>query len=67
MVVQSIYVDGTLLSLNPSLLNGGAKLSTVVPYTVLHTDIYNALAQSFTLKAKVNQLKTMNSIIQYLN
>ncbi|EOA19640.1 hypothetical protein CARUB_v10003010mg, partial [Capsella rubella] len=50
--VRSIYVDGTPLSLSPNLLEGGAKLSTMVPYTLLHTDIYNALAQSFTLKAK---------------
>ncbi|KAL0681300.1 hypothetical protein Bca4012_048147 [Brassica carinata] len=52
--VQYIYVDGTPLTLNPNLLLGGvaAKLSTMVPYTVLHTDIYNALAQSFTLKAE---------------
>uniref|UniRef100_A0A1J3IW46 Basic 7S globulin 2 n=1 Tax=Noccaea caerulescens TaxID=107243 RepID=A0A1J3IW46_NOCCA len=50
--VTSIYVDGIPLSLKPNLLDGGAKLSTVVPYTVVHTDIYNALAYSFTLKAK---------------
>ncbi|KAL0887559.1 hypothetical protein Bca101_011542 [Brassica carinata] len=49
--VTSIYVDGIPLALNPSLLKGGAKLSAVVPYTVLQTDIYNALAQSFTLNA----------------
>ncbi|KAH0860458.1 hypothetical protein HID58_088719 [Brassica napus] len=51
--VTSIYVDGVPLTLDPSLLAGGAQLSTVVPYTVLQTDIYNALAQSFTLKAKM--------------
>ena len=50
----SIYVDGIPLSLNPSLLESGAKLSTVVPYTVLQTDIYNALASAFTRKAIVN-------------
>ncbi|KAF3560642.1 hypothetical protein DY000_02018497 [Brassica cretica] len=50
---ESIYVDGVPLSLNPSLLEGGAKISTVVPYTVLQTDIYNALASAFTLQAKV--------------
>ncbi|KAJ0238601.1 hypothetical protein HA466_0237810 [Hirschfeldia incana] len=48
--VQSIYVGGSPLTLNPSLLEGGATLSTVVPYTVLQTDIYNALARSFTQK-----------------
>ncbi|CAH8365284.1 unnamed protein product [Eruca vesicaria subsp. sativa] len=57
--VESIYVDGVPLPLNPSLLEGGAKLSTVVPYTVLQTDIYNALAQSFTLKAtKIGMTET---------
>ncbi|KAG2300132.1 hypothetical protein Bca52824_036604 [Brassica carinata] len=50
--LTSIYVDGVPLTLDPSLLEGGAQPSTVVPYTVLQTDIYNALAQSFTLKAK---------------
>ncbi|XP_048624971.1 probable aspartic proteinase GIP2 [Brassica napus] len=55
----SIYVDGIPLSLNPSLLEGGAQLSTVVPYTVLQTDVYNALAQSFTLKAtKIGMTET---------
>ncbi|KAG2273518.1 hypothetical protein Bca52824_056073 [Brassica carinata] len=43
--VRSIYVDGVPLTLDPSLLEGGAQLSTVVPFTVLQTDIYNALAQ----------------------
>lgn len=51
--VQSFYVGGSPLSLSPSLLEGGARLSTVVPYTVLQTDIYNALARSFTQKATV--------------
>ncbi|KAF3563177.1 hypothetical protein DY000_02018494 [Brassica cretica] len=32
-------------------IGGGAMLSTVVPYTVLQTDIYNALASAFTRKA----------------
>ncbi|KAF8079813.1 hypothetical protein N665_0999s0012 [Sinapis alba] len=49
--VTSVYVDGVPLPLSSSLLEGGAKLSTVVPYTVLQTDIYNALASAFTLKA----------------
>lgn len=65
--VQSIYVDGTPLSLKtPNLLSGGAKLSTVVPYTVLQTDIYNALAQSFTLKAKVFQKQNLSFYILYI-
>ncbi|KAF8107378.1 hypothetical protein N665_0122s0022 [Sinapis alba] len=64
---NSIYVDGTPLSLNPSLLNGGGKLSTVVPYTVLHTHIYNALAQSFTLKAKAKGISQVPSVGPFKN
>ncbi|CAN6848486.1 unnamed protein product [Brassica oleracea] len=65
--VQSIYVDGTPLTLNPNLLLGGvaAKLSTVVPYTVLHTDIYNALAQSFTLKAEAMGISKVTSVAPF--
>ncbi|CAF2136618.1 probable aspartic proteinase GIP2 [Brassica napus] len=65
--VQSIYVDGTPLTLNPNLLLGGvgAKLSTVVPYTVLHTDIYNALAQSFTLKAEAMGISKVASVAPF--
>ncbi|CAF1778669.1 BnaC09g38590D [Brassica napus] len=51
--VTSIYIGGIPLSLNPKLLEGGAKLSTVVPYTVLQADIYNSLASAFTHKAKI--------------
>ncbi|XP_010420701.1 PREDICTED: basic 7S globulin 2-like [Camelina sativa] len=63
--VKSIYVDGTPLSFNPNLLAGGAKLSTVVPYTVLLTDIYNALAQSFTLKAKTMGISKVQAIAPF--
>ncbi|CAN6863920.1 unnamed protein product [Brassica oleracea] len=55
--VRSIYVDGVPLTLDPSLLEGGAQLSTVVPFTVLQTDIYNALAQSFTLRQRYYMTK----------
>lgn len=51
--VNAIYVDGTRLPLDPDMLVPGVKLSTVVPYTQLRSDIYNALAKSFTVKAKV--------------
>ncbi|CAN8244093.1 unnamed protein product [Cochlearia groenlandica] len=65
ITVQSIYVDGTPLALSPDLVNGGAKLSTVVPYTMLPTDIYNALAQSFTLKAKAMGISTIPSVAPF--
>ncbi|KAF8077479.1 hypothetical protein N665_1034s0018 [Sinapis alba] len=61
ITVQAIYVDGT-----PLLLGGvEAKLSTVVPYTVLKTDIYNALAQSFTLKAEAMGISKVTSVAPF--
>lgn len=65
ITVKSIYVGGTALKLNPDLLTGGAKLSTVVHYTVLQTDIYNALAQSFTLKAKAMGIAKVPSVAPF--
>ncbi|XP_048624085.1 probable aspartic proteinase GIP2 [Brassica napus] len=67
--VRSIYVDGVPLTLDPSLLEGGAQLSTVVPFTVLQTDIYNALAQSFTLRQRYYMTKLfylMISVFKYI-
>ncbi|CAN6863904.1 unnamed protein product [Brassica oleracea] len=37
--VTSIYVDEVPLPLNPSLLEGGAKLSAVVPYTFMNVPV----------------------------
>ncbi|KAG7555790.1 Aspartic peptidase domain superfamily [Arabidopsis suecica] len=65
LLLLNIYVGGTPLKLNPDLLNGGAKLSTVVHYTVLQTDIYNALAQSFTLKAKAMGISKVPSVAPF--
>ncbi|KAL9410527.1 hypothetical protein AB3S75_044319 [Citrus x aurantiifolia] len=51
--VKSIKINGNTVPLNTSLLSidkegvGGTKISTVNPYTVLHTSIYNALARAF--------------------
>ncbi|KAJ4882490.1 Eukaryotic aspartyl protease family protein [Raphanus sativus] len=64
--VTSIYVDGVPLRLNPSLLEGGAKISTVVPYTVLQTDIYKALASAFTLKATKIGMYEVPAMQEYL-
>lgn len=49
-VIPSLFSPSDLHWRNP---NGGAELSSVLPYTLLHTDIYNALAKSFTQRAKV--------------
>ncbi|CAA7061442.1 unnamed protein product [Microthlaspi erraticum] len=65
VTVQSIYVDGVPLPLKPDLLNGGAKLSSVLPYTILHTDIYSALAKSFTQRAKAMGISKVREIAPF--
>ncbi|PIA44797.1 hypothetical protein AQUCO_01700412v1 [Aquilegia coerulea] len=56
--VKSIKVNEKAISLNSTLLTiqsddgyGGTKISTVNPYTVLESSIYNALTQAFVREA----------------
>ncbi|KAI3469522.1 hypothetical protein Pfo_026185 [Paulownia fortunei] len=52
--VESVKINGKIVPLSPNLLklnskgNGGTKISTVEPYTVLQTSIYNAITKAFT-------------------
>ncbi|XP_027332812.1 basic 7S globulin-like [Abrus precatorius] len=69
--VKSIKVDGknvnfktTLLSINKQG-NGGTKLSTVIPYTKLHTLIYRALVNDFVKKAAVRKIKRVPSVAPF--
>ncbi|PIN22190.1 Aspartyl protease [Handroanthus impetiginosus] len=45
--LNSIKINGKTLKLNKKG-NGGTKISTVEPYTVLQTSIYNAVTKAFT-------------------
>ncbi|KAJ4837635.1 GLC7-interacting protein 2, partial [Turnera subulata] len=51
--VKGIKINGKNVPLNTSLLaidkegNGGTKISTVTPYTVMETSIYNAVIRAF--------------------
>ncbi|XP_034689998.1 probable aspartic proteinase GIP1 [Vitis riparia] len=51
--VTALKVNGNAVDLNPALLtvdlngNGGTKISTVAPYTVLESSIYEALTHAF--------------------
>ena len=51
--VTALKVNGHAVDLNPALLtvdlngNGGTKISTVAPYTVLESSIYEALTHAF--------------------
>ncbi|CAI9113264.1 OLC1v1013837C1 [Oldenlandia corymbosa var. corymbosa] len=44
---KPVSINSTLLSINDDG-NGGTKISTVVPYTVMETSIYNALTNAFS-------------------
>lgn len=51
--VKAIHINGKSVSLNRTLLNidkegnGGTKISTVDPYTVMQTSIYDAFTKAF--------------------
>ncbi|XP_021733561.1 basic 7S globulin-like [Chenopodium quinoa] len=56
--VRSIKIDGTPIRFRSSLLSfdikqavGGTKISTMDPYTVLHSEIYKSLISVFVTKA----------------
>ena len=59
---STIEVGGTPLKIDSSLLSidkngvGGTKLSTLDPYTVLHSSIYKALVDVITAKAKAMKI-----------
>ncbi|KAK1395197.1 Xyloglucan specific endoglucanase inhibitor [Heracleum sosnowskyi] len=61
--VKSIKINNKIVNLNTTLLKinsagfGGTKISTVNPYTVLETSIYNAV-----IKAFVNELKNVTRV-----
>ncbi|KAI4378879.1 hypothetical protein MLD38_016301 [Melastoma candidum] len=64
--VTGIKVNGKAVSLNPALLkindagNGGTKLSTVNPYTLMETSIYRAVMKAFLAEGKY--LKRVSSV-----
>ena len=69
--VRSIKVDGTPARFRSSLLSfdkdgvGGAKISTMDPYTVLHTEIYKALIDVFISKATAMKITRVASVAPY--
>ncbi|KAF9619896.1 hypothetical protein IFM89_009678 [Coptis chinensis] len=63
--VKSIKVNEKSISLNTSLLSissdgiGGTKISTINPYTVLETSIYNALTGAFVKEANLTRVASI--------
>ncbi|OVA05512.1 Peptidase A1 [Macleaya cordata] len=70
--VKSIKIDGTKVPLNNKLLSinkksgvGGTKISTVNPYTVMETSIYNAFISVYTKKAKAMNISRVASVAPF--
>ncbi|KAD6120148.1 hypothetical protein R6Q59_026167 [Mikania micrantha] len=69
--VSSIRVNNMSLPLNTSLLsidnegNGGTKISTVNPYTVLEASIYNALTTAFIREATANNITRVAAVAPF--
>ncbi|KAK7264515.1 hypothetical protein RJT34_32124 [Clitoria ternatea] len=69
--VKSIKVDDTIVNLNTSLLSinkqgdGGTKLSTVIPFTKLHTSIYQPFVSDFVKKAEARKIKRVASVAPF--
>ncbi|KAK7245813.1 hypothetical protein RIF29_40664 [Crotalaria pallida] len=66
--VKSINIEGSALNFKTSLLsidgkgNGGTKISTMNPFTVLHSSILKPLVRDFVKKAadrKINKVETL--------
>ncbi|KAL8171318.1 hypothetical protein V2J09_023122 [Rumex salicifolius] len=65
--VNAINIDGTPVRFNSSLLsfdstgNGGTMVSTIEPYTKLHSEIYKPFVDVFVAKAKAKNVKIVKS------
>ncbi|KAJ4722374.1 basic 7S globulin-like [Melia azedarach] len=69
--VKSIRIDGKVVSFNTTLLSfdkqgmGGTKLSTIIPYTVLHSAIYKALIRDFVKKAAAKKIRRVAAVAPF--
>nr|XP_016476309.1 PREDICTED: basic 7S globulin-like [Nicotiana tabacum] len=66
--VSSIRINGKTLPLNKTLLSldendeeGGTKISTAVPYTVLEASVYSAVSKAF-VNEMPEEVKTVSSV-----
>ena len=69
--VKSIKIDGQIVKLETSLLSidkkgvGGTKISTINPYTILHTSIYKAVLKDFVKKAASRKITRVASVAPF--
>ncbi|KAK7245811.1 hypothetical protein RIF29_40662 [Crotalaria pallida] len=66
--VKSIHIDNKPIKFDTSLLsidkkgNGGTKISTMKPFTVLHHSIYKPFVKDFVKKAEDRKIKRVKSL-----
>ncbi|KAK1420857.1 hypothetical protein QVD17_22769 [Tagetes erecta] len=69
--VKDIEINGKRVAFNSSLLSfdkngvGGTKISTIVPYTTLHSSIYKPLVKDFVKAAAANNIKRVASVAPF--
>ncbi|KAI3514003.1 hypothetical protein L1887_12319 [Cichorium endivia] len=69
--VKNIEISGKRVAFSPSLLSfdkngvGGTKISTTVPYTILHAAIYKRLVKDFIKEALLNNIKRVKSVAPF--
>ncbi|GKE00858.1 basic 7S globulin-like protein [Tanacetum coccineum] len=60
--LDDIEIDGQRVALSSSLLSGGGKISTVVPYTTLHASIYKRLIKDYVKAAGLKNIKKVTNV-----
>jgi hypothetical protein len=62
IVEKTVPINPTLLKINASTGIGGTKISSVNPYTVLESSIYNAFTSEFVKQAAARSIKRVASV-----
>ncbi|KAI3514007.1 hypothetical protein L1887_12323 [Cichorium endivia] len=69
--VKQIEISGKRVAFSQSLLSidkngvGGTTISTMVPYTILQSSIYNRLVKDFVKEASLNNIKRVKSVAPF--
>ncbi|KAI9114836.1 hypothetical protein K1719_013849 [Acacia pycnantha] len=69
--VKSVRIDGNVVNIKPSLLsfdkkgNGGTRLSTMTPFTELHSKVYKPFVRQFLKQASSRKLKRVASVAPF--
>lgn len=69
--INRLKVNGKVVPIQSSLLsidrkgNGGTKLSTTIPYTLMQTSIYNAFIKVFVNELRISNVTIVNTIAPF--